>query len=140
MKYKRNFNKTLFVKLVLLYSCNKTLPRFFKKYSLLFNVSKKIKYTLSFSVCCLNCKDRIEQTKIVFWNNWNNCQPVGYFSTSQQDLICSCVCNITVYYSIYIFVANLIYIYIFVYMYIHSQVYLEPLQTSKMECYCMPNS
>ena len=67
MNYKRNVNKTLFVKYVLLYSCNKASTGFFRKYSLAFNVSKRIKYTLSFSVCYLNCKDRLEQTKIVFW-------------------------------------------------------------------------
>ena len=69
MKHKWNFNKSLFVKYVLLHLCYKASTGRFKKYSLAFNVSKKIKYALSVFVCCLNCKDQIEKTKIVFWNN-----------------------------------------------------------------------
>ena len=69
MKHKRNFNKTLFVKYVLLHLYYKASTGHFKKYSLAFNVSKKIKHALSVFVCCLNWKDQIEKTKIVFWNN-----------------------------------------------------------------------
>ena len=145
MKYERNFNKTLFVKHVLLYSCNKASRGFLKKYSLTFNVWKKIKYTFSFSLCCINCKNWIEQTKIV---SWNNCSASWIFFdlsirlTKQlqyalliKNIFLLNICLCLQYYNIHIY----IYIYIYMYTHIHthlqvSQVYLEPLQTSKMEC------